>query len=257
MEQKRREFLLKTAQGAALAACGGLIWGHLVRQEAAASMLALRPPGALDEEDFAAQCIKCGQCANACPYDTLKMATAGSGMPIGTPYFEPRKIPCYMCADIPCIPPCPTGALSPKLKDINKARMGLAVIDEENCLSWIGLRCEVCYRVCPVKGQAITVENHPRQISKHAMFVPLVHAEHCTGCGLCEQACPTDKAAIRVINPALVQGKLGEHYRLGWKREDAISQDFVPAPQAPPQAVEPPAPKEAPGMDKLNEGIDY
>jgi ferredoxin-type protein NapG len=178
-------------------------------------------------------------------------------MPIGTPYFRPREIPCYMCPDIPCVPPCPTGALSPLLKDVNNARMGLAVIDEENCLSWIGLRCEVCYRVCPVKGQAITVENHPRQISKHAMFVPLVHAEHCTGCGLCEQACPTDKAAIRVINPALVQGKLGEHYRLGWKREDAISQDFVPAPQAPPQAAEPPAPKEAPGMDKLNEGIDY
>jgi ferredoxin-type protein NapG len=257
MQAKRREFLLKTVQGAALAACGGLIWGHLVRQEAAASMLALRPPGALDEEDFAAQCIKCGQCANACPYDTLKMATAGSGMPIGTPYFTPREIPCYMCPDIPCVPPCPTGALSPLLKDVNKARMGLAVIDEENCLSWIGLRCEVCYRVCPVKGQAITVENHPRQISKHAMFVPLVHAEHCTGCGLCEQACPTDKAAIRIVNPALVQGKLGEHYRLGWKREDAISQDFAPAPEAPPQAAEPPAPKTAPGMDTLNQGLDY
>lgn len=259
MEKKRREFLLKTAQGAALAACGGLIWSHLLRQEAAASTLALRPPGALPENDFAAQCIKCGQCANACPYDTLKMATAGSDMPIGTPYFEPRKVPCYMCPDIPCVPPCPTGALSHSLKDINKARMGLAVIDEENCLSWLGLRCEVCYRVCPVKGKAITVENHPRKISKHAMFVPLVHAEHCTGCGLCEQACPTQVAAIRIVNPTLVQGKIGEHYRLGWTREDEITQDFAagtaPAPVQPSNPAV--APKEAPGMDTLNKGIEY
>jgi len=253
MQPRRREFLTKAAQGAALAACGGLLWSHLLRQEAAASVLALRPPGALPEADFAAQCIKCGQCANACPYDTLKMATAGSAVPVGTPYFEPRQIPCYMCPDIPCVPPCPTGALSKQLKDINKARMGLAVIDEENCLSWIGLRCEVCYRVCPVKGKAITVENHPRQISKHAMFVPLVRAEHCTGCGLCEQACPTQIAAIRILNPTLVQGKIGDHYRLGWKREDAISQDFVTTPGPSAATPEPPAP----GMDTLNQGIDY
>ena len=257
MEQKRREFLTKTTQGAALAACGGLLWSHLLRQEAAASVLALRPPGALPEKDFAAQCIKCGQCANACPYDTLKMATAGSAVPIGTPYFEPRNVPCYMCPDIPCIPPCPTGALSKTLKDINKSRMGLAVIDEENCLSLIGLRFEVFYRVCPVKGKAITVENHPRQISKHAIFVPLVHAEHCTGCGLCEQAWPTQTAAIRIINPTLVQGKIGDHYRLGWKREDEITQDFAATPGTPPMAAEPPAPKTAPGMDTLNQGIDY
>lgn len=259
MQPKRREFLVKTAQGGALAACGGLLWAHLVRQEASASVLAIRPPGALAEEDFAAKCIKCGQCANACPYDTLKMATADSGMPIGTPYFTPREVPCYMCPDIPCVPPCPTGALSHQLKDIGKARMGLAVIDEENCLSWLGLRCEVCYRVCPVKGKAITVENHPRKISKHAMFVPLVHADHCTGCGLCEKACPTQDAAIRIINPTLVQGRIGEHYRLGWTRQDAITQDFkpAPAPAATPQQVEPPAPKVAPGMNTLNEGVEY
>jgi ferredoxin-type protein NapG len=257
MQAKRREFLLRTAQGAALAACGGLVWSHLLRQEASAGMLALRPPGALPEKDFAALCIKCGKCANACPYDTLKMAKAESPVPIGTPYFEPRQVPCYMCPDIPCVPPCPTGALTHTLKDITRARMGLAVIDEENCLSWLGLRCEVCYRVCPVKGKAITVENHPRQISKHAMFVPLVHAEDCTGCGLCEQACPTQEAAIRVVNPKLVQGQIGEHYRLGWKREDPITQDFGAAPAPAEPAEQAVAPKKAPGMDTLNQGVDY
>lgn len=27
----------------------------------------LRPPGALDEKDFLASCIKCGQCVQVCP----------------------------------------------------------------------------------------------------------------------------------------------------------------------------------------------
>jgi len=255
VQAKRREFLLKAAQGATVAACGGLLWAQLLRSNASAAVLAIRPPGARAEADFAALCIKCGQCARACPYDTLKMATAGDNAPIGTPYFIPRDIPCYMCTDIPCVPPCPTGALSHSLKDIARARMGLAVIDEESCLSWQGLRCEVCYRVCPVKGKAITVENHPRKISKHALFIPLVHSEFCTGCGMCEEACPTQEAAIRVLNPKLVQGKIGDHYRLGWKSQTPITQEFKPEPANIPPAVEPPAPKTAPGMDYLNQGI--
>jgi ferredoxin len=148
----------------------------------------------------------------------------------------------------------------PTLKDIGKARMGLAVVDAESCLSWQGLRCEVCYRVCPVKGDAISIQNHPRRTSKHALFVPIVHSEACTGCGMCEDACPTEVAAIRSVNPKLVQGRIGSHYRLGWKSETPITQEFVPmeAPAAapPPAAVEQPAPKTAPGMDFLNEGLE-
>jgi ferredoxin-type protein NapG len=259
MQARRREFLIKAAQGAAVAACGGLIWAQLLRREAVASVLALRPPGARAERDFAAACIKCGQCVQACPYHTLRLARAEDDAPIGTPYFVPRDIPCYMCSDIPCLVACPTGALAPDLKDIAKARMGLAVIDAESCLSWQGLRCEVCYRVCPVKGQAISIRNHPRQTSKHALFVPVVHSQACTGCGMCEDACPTEQAAIRVINPALVQGKIGSHYRLGWLSDTPITQDFRP-PESPPSAgpvvAEPPAPKTAPGMDVLNQGIE-
>lgn len=264
MQARRREFLVRTAQSAALAACGGLIWAQLLRREAVASVLALRPPGALAEADFAATCIKCGQCAQACPYDTLRMARADDDAPIGTPYFVPRRIPCYMCSDIPCQIACPTGALAPELKDIAHARMGLAVIDAESCLSWQGLRCEVCYRVCPVKGEAITIENRPREVSRHALFVPHVHSQACTGCGMCEEACPTEQAAIRVINPRLVQGRIGSHYRLGWQTDTPITQHFQPqvlepevsAPAAATVAAEPSAPKTAPGMDALNQGLE-
>ena len=202
----RRDFFARVGQGAALAATGGLVWSYLLGQQAQATPYAIRPPGALAEADFNARCIKCGQCVDACPYDTLNLATAESGIPIGTPYFIPRETPCYMCEDIPCVPVCPTGALDHALDNIDDSRMGLAVIDIENCLSWQGLRCEICFRECPVQGHAITVEHHPRRISKHAMFVPLVHSDACTGCGICEKACPTQKAAIRIVQPELVQG---------------------------------------------------
>ncbi|MCB1877688.1 MAG: ferredoxin-type protein NapG [Chromatiales bacterium] len=252
-DKSRRDFLQKSAQGMAVAATGGLIWSFLVRQEAKANPAAIRPPGALVEADFNATCIKCGQCVRACPYDTLDLATAGQDIPIGTPYFFPRDIPCYMCPDIPCKVACPTGALRADLSDIADSRMGLAVIDMENCLSWQGLRCEVCHRECPLRDKAIGIETHPRQISKHAMFVPIVHSDACTGCGICEKACPTEKAAIRVVPAELVQGKIGEHYRLGWKIDTPITQEFKPADDRP-AAQDDAAPGEAPGLDYLNEG---
>jgi len=244
----RRDFFARVGQGTALAATGGLVWSYLLTQQARATPFAIRPPGALAEADFNARCIKCGQCVDACPYDTLTLATAESGIPIGTPYFIPRETPCYMCEDIPCVPVCPTGALDHALENIDDSRMGLAVIDIENCLSWQGLRCEICFRECPVQGQAITVEHHPRKISKHAMFVPLVHSDACTGCGICEKACPTQKAAIRVLQPELVQGQIGDHYRLGWTIDSPITQEF----KAGDDTTGTSAP--ATGMDYLNEG---
>ena len=244
----RRDFFAKVGQGAALAATGGLVWSYLLTQQARATPFAIRPPGALADADFNARCIKCGQCVDACPYDTLKLATAESGIPIGTPYYIPRETPCYMCEDIPCVPVCPTGALDHALENIDDSRMGLAVIDIENCLSWQGLRCEICFRECPVQGTAITVEHHPRRISKHAMFVPLVHSDACTGCGICEKACPTQKAAIRVLQPDLVQGEIGDHYRLGWTIDSPITQDFKAGVDA--GAASAPAT----GIDYLNEG---
>jgi ferredoxin-type protein NapG len=248
-DASRREFMLRLGQGVSVAATGGLIWSYLLRQQARAAPGMIRPPGALGESDFLAKCIKCGQCVRACPYDTLSLASAGEAAAIGTPYFIPRKVPCYMCEDIPCQAACPTGALDPGLENINDSRMGLAVIDIENCLSWQGLRCEICHRECPLQGRAISVEHHQRKLSRHAMFVPVVHSDHCTGCGICEKACPTDEAAIRVLPPELVQGRIGEHYRLGWTVDTPVTQQFQPQGRVPE-----PGPDEAPGgLDYLNE----
>lgn len=191
------------------------------KQARALPPTAIRPPGALAEDDFLAACIRCGLCVRDCPFDTLVLSELGDGLVTGTPYFEARKIPCEMCDDIPCVVACPTGALDHALTDIEDARMGLAVlIDQETCLNFLGLRCDVCYRVCPVIDRAITLElmHNPRS-DRHAMLLPTVHSEHCTGCGKCEKACVLPRAAIRVLPYRLAQGALPEHYRKGWEEK--------------------------------------
>ena len=135
-----------------------------------------------------------------------------------------------MCEDIPCVVACPTGALDRTLVDIGKAKMGLAVlIDQENCLNFLGLRCDVCYRVCPVIDQAITLERiHNPRSDRHAMLLPTVHSEYCTGCGKCEKACVLPgESAIKVLPIKLAQGSKAEHYLRGWEEKEAAGKSLI------------------------------
>ena len=227
--QARRRFLKEMA-GAAGGACMLALGVGLYGSEASARpAAAIRPPGALDEPEFLAACVRCGLCVRDCPFDTLKLAELGDNVATGTPYFEARKVPCEMCDDIPCVAACPTGALDRDLTDIGEARMGLAVlIDQETCLNFLGLRCDVCYRVCPVIDEAITLElvHNPRS-DRHAMLLPTVHSDHCTGCGKCEKSCVLPEAAIKVLPRTLAQGKAAEHYRKGWAEKEAAGGSLI------------------------------
>ncbi|UAN56027.1 ferredoxin-type protein NapG [Serratia sp. JSRIV004] len=226
----RRRFLRDAARSVAGLAGIGVLLGLQQKQSQARDGLALRPPGALAEGAFDSACIRCGQCVQACPYQTLKLATLLSPRAAGTPYFVARDIPCEMCEDIPCVVACPSGALDPNLTEIDQARMGLAVLlDHENCLNWQGLRCDVCYRVCPQIDKAITLDlQHNERTGKHAMFLPTVHSQDCTGCGKCEQACVLEQAAIKVLPMELARGQLGEHYRWGWQEKQRAGHSLVP-----------------------------
>ncbi len=221
MDPARRRFLLQSARSAAGVAALGLGLGLYSRSVRGLPATAIRPPGALAEADFQGACIRCGLCVRDCPYDTLRLAVPGEAVATGTPYFVAREVPCEMCEDIPCVKACPTGALDPALTDIEAARMGLAVVvDQEACIAFQGLRCEVCFNVCPLRGEAITIElRHNPRSGKHALFLPTVHSGACTGCGKCERACILEEAAIKVLPVALAKGERQAHYRLGWEEK--------------------------------------
>ncbi len=217
----RRKFINSVAAAAGGGCLLALGAGLYAKSASALPAQALRPPGALPESDFLAACVRCGLCVRDCPYDTLHLADLGDPVVAGTPYFTARQVPCEMCEDIPCVKACPTGALDRSLTDINKAQMGLAaLVDHESCLNFLGLRCDVCYRVCPVIDKAITLETqHNPRSDRHAMLLPTVHSDACTGCGKCEKSCVLPVAAIKVFPRQLAQGALPAHYRKGWEEK--------------------------------------
>ena len=177
-------------------------------------------------------------------------------MPTGTPYFIPREVPCYMCEDVPCVPVCPTKALDSALlgkssedstMDIRKAQMGVAIVDDKNCVAYWGIQCDACYRACPLIDEAIKLEYKSNErSSKHAMLLPIVDSDICTGCGKCERACITEKAAIMVLPRDKVLGSIGNHYIKGWERDDEKRIE-----QTAPKAVDK---KAKSAIDYLNKG---
>ena len=227
----RRSFLICSMKSLGLATVGGILWGGYIDNSKASSPV-LRPPGAVREYRFLAQCIKCGMCVEACPYHALVLAAPGDRRPIGTPYFLPRERPCRMCRDIPCVPACPTGALDPSLVqerdesgtkrfEINRARMGLAVIDRDTCIAYWGIQCDACYRACPLLDKAITLSYARNdRTGRHALLSPVVHSDVCTGCGLCEHACVTKKASIFVLPREIASGESDVRYVKGWDTKD-------------------------------------
>ncbi len=228
--QQRRRFLENISRAAGGLALFSMGLGVYSRQAQSLPAEALRPPGAsINEKECQSACVRCGLCVRDCPYDTLKLATLVDSVALGTPYFEARKVPCEMCEDIPCVKACPTGALDHALTNIDDARMGLAVlVDQETCIAFQGLRCEVCFNVCPLQHKAISLDrSHNARTGKHALIIPVVHSDACTGCGKCERACILEEAAIKVMPLKLAKGELGQHYRLGWKEKEKAGGSLV------------------------------
>ena len=49
---------------------------------------------------------------------------------------------------------------------------------------------------------------------------PIVHSDACTGCGLCERACVTEKPAIFILPRENALGRAGDYYIKGWDKKD-------------------------------------
>ncbi len=158
----------------------------------------VRPPGSLPEEQFLQACIRCGECFQACPNDVLQPMGFGQGL-VGL--WTPRVVAswagcessCNNCGQV-----CPTGAIRAlPIEEKRVARMGLARV-EPTCLPLAGREaCQLCVDECHAAGyHAIEfVRVHPEldaagnPIDGSGFSAPVVLADKCVGCGLCQTRC--------------------------------------------------------------------
>ena len=112
------------------------------------------------------------------------------------------------------------------MTDIDQARMGVAVlIDHETCLNYLGLRCDVCYRVCPSSTRPLPrAATQPR--TRQARHVPAHGAQRSLyrlRQGASTPACWRRRPSGWYL-AGLAKGELGHHYRLGWEEKEKGSQ---------------------------------
>jgi polyferredoxin len=227
-EVKRRKLLTGLVAGAGLVPFLRSAAGHAVDS----SPRLIRPPGALDEPEFLARCVRCGECMKVCPTNALHPALTDGGLEgLWTPVIVPRigycEPNCVLCGQV-----CPTGAIweltaaekmgtatprddssagpagsletgSASGSMVRPVKIGTAFYDRGRCLPWaMATECIVCEEWCPTSPKAITLQTVDVPDSSGAMVrvrQPSVDPKRCTGCGACEFACPVrDQPAVYV-----------------------------------------------------------
>lgn len=152
----------------------------------------VRPPGGQDEAHLVSACIRCERCYEVCPRKVIVPAHIEDGLlGMRSPVLSFDVNYCDFCQEenggTPlCCEVCPTDALSlSEGSTADTTILGLAVIDQWQCLAYRETGCRECYDACCEARETPAIEltndaSTPR---------PVVIAENCNGCGACESAC--------------------------------------------------------------------
>jgi len=159
----------------------------------------IRPPGSVPEQDFLQMCIRCGECFKACPNDVLHPLGFQQGLEgLWTPQVQPDWAGCESSCNA-CSQVCPTGAIRAiPLAEKRVCRIGLAELNLQTCLPYAGREaCQLCVDECHHAGyHAIEftrvhteVDAAGNPIEDSGFLAPVVLADQCVGCGLCQTRC--------------------------------------------------------------------
>ena len=220
----RRGFLA-TGIGLMTGAIGGVAAAKAIaatgtRLGDAASSYPVRPPGSVPEEAFLRKCIRCGECLQACPNDVLQPQAFEQGVEgLWTPRVVANWSGCEPSCNN-CCQVCPTGAIRDiPLQEKRVARMGLAWVNEQTCLPYAGREeCQLCVDVCASSGydaiEFMTVGTETDglgvPIEGTGMLAPVVLAEKCVGCGLCQTRCyAINVKTNRLLSESAIQIQAG------------------------------------------------
>lgn len=157
------------------------------RPRSPAAPAVVRPPGAVAAGRFDETCDGCAECAAACPAAAIVMTGPATALAANSPQIRAEAAPCVMCDGLVCSTVCPVGALEISLP--TTMRIAAVAFRADACWAATGLDpgCDDCFDRCPLKGEAITYRRGAG---------PTVHADHCTGCGVCVHSCPSRPKAL-------------------------------------------------------------
>lgn len=138
----------------------------------------LRPPWAINEQDFVDGCVRCDACVAACPESII---VRGAG---GLPEVDFTLGGCTFCRA--CVDACP----EPLFDDPATSRAWSHRVNiQQSCLAHRGVFCQSCRDACD--AGAIRFDSIAGGVP-----VPRVAAEQCTGCGFCIDVCPAGAVSI-------------------------------------------------------------
>ncbi len=187
-QEARRQFLRSVALTIGVTSIS--LTGFIPLKGHADSRLIMRPPGALDEKDFLASCIKCGQCVQVCPVNAVKLDDLEDGFGLGSAYINAREQACdFSCDGLQCVLACPTGSLTHILDYVKDTRMGFAKLEKPKfCLAVAGKGFKGIARGADFDGVLRYEEIdrwNPIPLKDHPYDVEI--------CNLCVQACPIEQ----------------------------------------------------------------